>query len=62
MKGAAVAHWIRLSIPLCGPRFESQAHHLRLFHSRILYYVCHCVEKRTKIKQKEAVIGPYLKK
>ena len=28
---AAIAPWFRLRLPSCGPRFESQAHHLRFF-------------------------------
>ena len=31
-EGAAIAQWIRLRLPSCGPRIESQAHHLRWFH------------------------------
>ena len=27
--GAAIALWIRLGLPSYGPRFKSQAHHLR---------------------------------
>ena len=34
------------------PGFESQAHHLSCFYSRNLYYICHCIEKRTKINKK----------
>ena len=29
---AAIAQWNRLYLPSCCPRFESQAHHLRLYH------------------------------
>ena len=25
--GAVIAHWIRLRLPSCLPKFESQAHH-----------------------------------
>ena len=45
-----IAHWIFLQLPSCGPGFESQANHLRYF-SQILYYTCHCIEKRTKINK-----------
>ena len=33
LKGVApyVAQWIRLRLPSCRPRFESQAHHLCFF-------------------------------
>ena len=48
-----------LSGSVCRPGFESQPHHLRLaFLNLDLNYNA----KRTKIKQKEAVIGPYFKK
>ena len=40
-------------LPSCGPRFESQAHHLCFSHSQILYYIFHCVEERTKINNKD---------
>ena len=53
----AIAPWLHLRLPTCGPRFESQAHHLCLFN---LYYR-NCNEKWTKIN-KEARIGPFLKK
>ena len=33
------------------PGFESQAHNLR-FYSLILYFICHCIEKWTKINKK----------
>ena len=41
----AITQWIRLHLPFCGPGFESQAHHLR-FDSKILCYICHCMERR----------------
>ena len=31
-EGAAIAQWIRLLLPSCCPRFESQACHLCFFH------------------------------
>ena len=49
--GAAIAQWIRLRLPYCGPGFESQAHQL-CFNSQILYYICRFIEKRTKINKK----------
>ena len=30
--GSAIAQWICRCLPFCGPGFESQAHHLCLFH------------------------------
>ena len=38
----AVAPWFRLRLSSCGPRFESQAHHLRIFEFILLklkYYL-----------------------
>ena len=57
---AAIAKWIRLCLPSCGPGLESEAHHLR-FYSQILYYICHCIEKRTKINKEEPGFGPYFR-
>ena len=45
---SAIAQWIRLRLPSSGPGLDSQAHHLS-FDSQILYYICHCIEKRTKM-------------
>ena len=53
---AIIAPWFRLRLPSCGPRFKSQAHHLRFFH-----FYWYCNEKRTKINKKEARIGPFKK-
>ena len=47
--GAVIALWICLRLPCCSLWFESQAHRLHLFH---FCYICHCVEKRTKIKKR----------
>ena len=33
---AAIAPWFRLRLPSCGPRFESEAHHLRFFQFELL--------------------------
>ena len=43
--GAVIAQWIRLCLPTCGLGFKSQTRHLRLFHSQILNYICHCIDK-----------------
>ena len=57
---AAIAQYIRLCLSSCGPGFESQAHHLCLFHySQILDYICHCVEKRTFIKKKRPSLAHF---
>ena len=47
----AIAQWIHVCLPPNGPGFESQAHHT-YYYSKILYYICHCIEKRTKIKKR----------
>ena len=57
--GAAVAHWIRLYLPSCHPRFESQAHHLCFYHLWYLCYICHV--KSTKINKKRPGLA-HLKK
>ena len=60
---AAIAPWFRLLLPSCGPGFESQAHHLRLFPIYIVEIEsvgnCYSNEERTKINEEEAGIGPY---
>ena len=53
-----IAPRYRLCLPSCGCGFQSQAHHLRFFN----LYNWNCNEKRTKINEKEAGIGPFLKK
>ena len=55
---ANIAPRYRLCLPSCGCGFQSQAHHLRFFN----LYNWNCNEKRTKINEKEAGIGPFLKK
>ena len=56
----AITQWIHLHLPSCHPGFESKAHHLCFYHLRsILCYICHV--KRTKINQKEAGFGSFLK-
>ena len=53
--GAAIAQWICLRLPSCGPRFESQAHHLCFYHlySNFVLHLSLCQEKNDS-KQKEA--------
>ena len=53
-RGDAIAQWIRLRLPSCCPWFETQAHHLCCHHlwSQLEPYICLCIVKRTKIKQK----------
>ena len=58
---AAIAPWLCLRLPSCGPGFESQAHHLCFFMLKLKLYCC-WNKKRTKINEKEAGIGPYFKK
>ena len=51
---------VDLSVPtILLPGFESQAHHPCFYHLQYLRYICHV--KRTKIKQKEAGLGPFKK-
>ena len=45
--GAAIAQWICLHLPMCGPRMESQTRHLH-FYSRNSYYVCNRLRKGRK--------------
>ena len=49
--GAAIAKWIRLRLPSCGPGFESQAHHTH-FYNQVLCNICHGIEKKDEMKQK----------
>ena len=55
-RGAAMAQWIRLRLPSCRPGFESQAHHLHFYQ-----FIELCNVEKTKIRQKEAGIGPFKK-
>ena len=48
--------WFRPRLPSCGPRIESQAHHLRFFQILLNWEW-----KKDKNKRKKAGIGPYLK-
>ena len=46
--GAATAQWIRLCLPYCCPRFESQVHHLHFYQFKFkLWHV-----EKTKINRK----------
>ena len=59
--GAAIAQWIRLSLPTYYPGFESQAHHLRFLQFiKFKLYTCHfkldC--EKNENTQKEAAIDP----
>ena len=58
VRGAAIAQWIHLCLPSCRHGFESQAHHL-WFH-QFIKKIVYC--RKDENKQKEAEIGPYLKK
>ena len=45
IRGAAIAQWIRLRLPFCRPRFESQAYHLSFYkktYSMIRYVFKFC--------------------
>ena len=54
---AAIAPCFRLRLPSCGPRFESQAHHLRFFQ-----FVLKLWREKNENKQKEAGIRLIFKK
>ena len=49
----AIAQWMRLCLPFCGPWFESQARHLCFFQ-----FIFELWCEKDKNKQKEAGIGP----
>ena len=55
---AAIAPWFRLRLPSCGPGFESLAHHLCFFQ----FVLLKLYQENNENKQKEAGIGPYVKK
>ena len=56
---AAIVQWIRLCLPSCSPRFESQAYHLRFY--QFIFELCY-VEK-TKISKKRCRDWPiFIKK
>ena len=57
--GAAIAQWIRLSLPSSHPGFESQAYHLCFFQIIYLSFELGC--EKNENKQKEAGIGPFKK-
>ena len=54
---AAIALWFCLRLPSCGPGIESQAHHLCFFQ-----FVLKLKREKNQNKQKEAGIGPFLKR
>ena len=51
-KGAAIAQWIRLRLPSCWPRFESQVHHLPMLLSFIVKFVLYLSCEKNENKQK----------
>ena len=53
--------WIRLRLPTCRPRFESQAHHICFYHLVIVKVVLYLSCEKNENKQKEAGIGPFKK-
>ena len=56
----AIAQWIHLCLPFCGPRFESHAHHLGFY--KVKFCTILEVRKRDENKQKETGFGPRFKK
>ena len=61
---AVIAQWIRLRLPNCCPRFESQGHHLHFFQF-IKFTLCICNLnwnlKRTKINKKRPGLALFKK-
>ena len=55
---AAIAPWFHLRLQSCGPGFEYQAHHLCFFQ----FVLLKLYRENNENKQKEAGIGPFLKK
>ena len=55
--GDAIAQWIRLHLPFCGPGFDPQARHLCVFN---LYL--NGTEKRTKINKTRLGLDHFYKK
>ena len=57
--GTCTAQWICQHLSYHCLRFKSQAHHLCFYHLQSnMCYMCLCIVKRMKIKQKEAGFGP----
>ena len=60
MGGGAVAKWIRMHLPSCGPWFESQAYHLRFYIVKFgTNPISQCVEKRTKMNKKRPDLASF---
>ena len=58
--GAAIAQWIRLSLPSCHPVFEFQPHHaFSIYIVQIVYLSFELECKTIENKQKEARFGPF---
>ena len=55
---AAIAQWIHLRLPSCGPGFESQAHQLCFY--RFIFKLCRV--KSTKINKKRPELANIYKK
>ena len=56
--GAAIAQWIRLSLPSYYPVFESQTHHVRFYQFKFDLWRF----EKAEINRKAAGIGPFKKK
>ena len=54
---ATIAPWFRLHLPSCGPKFESQAHHLCFFQ----FVLLKLYQENNENKQKEPGISPFKK-
>ena len=58
VKLAAIAQWFCLRLPSCGPGSNPE----HTIYAYFNLYFWNCDEKRTKINEKEAGIGPFLKR
>ena len=60
-KVAAIAQWIRLHLPFFGLGLNTRhTNNAFSIYCLMLYWTCHYIVERTKIKQKQAGFGPCL--
>ena len=59
---AAIAQWNRVRLPSYSTGFESQAHAFSIYIVQIIYMLFELECEKNENKQKEAEIGPFLKK
>ena len=56
----AIAQWIHLRLPSCGPGFESQVHVYAFYIYTLSYGLYIIALRKYENKQKEARFGPFL--